>query len=80
MVVAPFQSATLQSNDNTAVQSSFTSTLALSLSRNFYYQDSIQLILPNDFLNAQISSTTFSSFTKSSNINTITLSSFPSNP
>ncbi len=80
IAVIPFQSATLSSNDNTAVQSSFTATLALTLSTNFYYQDSIQLTLPTDFINCQISSTTFSSFTRSSNLNTITLTSFPSSP
>lgn len=80
MVASPFQGITLQSNDNTAVQSSFTATLALSLNLDFYYQDSIQITLPTDFANAQISSTTFSSFTRSSNLNTITLTSFPSTP
>jgi hypothetical protein len=78
--VAPFQSASLTSNDNTTIQSSFTAKLQLVLSRNLYYQDSIQLTLPSEFVNAQISSVTFASFTKLLNLNVITLSNFPSNP
>lgn len=37
----PFQTATLASNDNTTVQSSFTASLHLIISRSFYYQDTI---------------------------------------
>lgn len=76
----PFQTATLISNDNTTVQSSFTASLKLTLSRNFYYQDTIELILPDEFLNCHITSTTFATFTTSANINSLTLTNFPSAP
>ena len=46
LVAAPFQTITLTSNDNTTVQSSFTASLALTLSRAFHYQDTIVFILP----------------------------------
>lgn len=76
----PFQTATLVSNDNTTVQSSFTASLKLTLSRNFYFQDTIELILPVEFLNCRIISTTFATFTTSANLNSLTLSNFPSAP
>jgi hypothetical protein len=74
----PFQTATLTSNDNTTVQSSFTASLQLTISRSFYYQDAIELILPNEFLNCRITSTTFAAFTTTANLNSLTLTGFPS--
>lgn len=80
IVAAPFQSSSLSSNDNTTVQSSFTATLSLTLSRNFYYQDSIVFTLPSQFLSMQISSLNFPTFTPTANLNGLTLTNFPSSP
>lgn len=52
----------------------------MTLSRNFYYQDTIEFILPNQFLNSHITSTTFASFTTTANLNSLTLTNFPSVP
>lgn len=80
IAVVAFQSATLVSNDNTIIQSDFTAKMSLVLSRNFYYLDSIQITLPSDFSNPQISSITFLSFTRTANLNVLTLDNFPSSP
>jgi hypothetical protein len=75
-----FQGATITSNDNKTVQSSFTASLQLYISRDFYYQDSIVLLLPTEFLGCKITSTTFSSFTNYTDHNLLTLSNFNSIP
>lgn len=80
IAVVGFQSATLVSMNNTVVQSDLTAKMSLVLSRNFYYLDSIQITLPSDFSSPQISSTTFTSFTKTANLNVFTLDNFPSVP
>jgi len=79
-VAAPFQSTSFTSNDNTTVQSSFSAMMKLTLSRTFYYQDSIVLTLPSQFSSAQVSSINFPTFVPTQNLNTLTLSSFPSSP
>lgn len=80
LVAAPFQAISLASNDNTTVQSSFTATLSLTLSRAFYYQDTIVLTLPTEFLSVSVSSVNFATITRTPNLNTLTLSNFPSAP
>jgi hypothetical protein len=79
-VSAPFQGISLVSNDNTTVQSSFTATLSLTLSRAFYYQDTIVFILPTEFLSVSVTSINFATITRTPNLNTLTLSNFPSVP
>lgn len=80
LVAAPFQAISLASNDNTTVQSSFTGRLQLTLSRTFYYQDTIVFILPDDFLSVSVSSINFATMTKIFNLNKLTLSNFPNPP
>jgi hypothetical protein len=79
LVAAPFQAISLASNDKTTVQSAFTATLKMTLSRAFYYQDTINFILPSQFASATVTSSNFISFTKTAGLNnTLTLDSFPS--
>lgn len=54
--------------------------MKLTISRTFYYQDSIVLTLPDEFNSAQVSSINFATFVSTQNFNTLTLSSFPSTP
>ena len=77
---APFQSISLVSNDNTTVQSAFSAQLQLTLSRAFSYQDTIVFILPTEFMSVVVTSTSFATITRTPNLNTLTLSNFPSNP
>lgn len=81
LVAPPFTNITLTSNDNSTVQSSFTATLKITISKTFYYQDSVILILPSELVGVSISSSNFNSFTKTPGLNnTVTLSNFPSSP
>jgi len=77
-----FQTISFSSLSNTIVQSSFNGSLTLKISKPFYYQDTIVLTIPQNFINTTISSSNFASFstTIDSSSLTITLSNFPSSP
>ncbi len=77
----PFQNIQFTSLTSNIVQSTFNGQLSLKIARSFYYQDSITLTLPNNFMNAQISSSNFQTLVSSQDSpNTITLNNFPSIP
>ena len=75
-----FQTAAFESLTNTTVQSTFNGRVALSIAKPFAYYDTVVFTLPSNFINAVVSSTSFSSFsqTKDTSSSSITLSNFPS--
>ena len=62
------------------MQSSFNGRVSLSIAKPFAFYDTVVFTLPSNFLNAVVSSTSFSSFsqTRDASSSSITLSNFPS--
>ena len=75
----PFKSINLVSQSSTTVQSQFSGSLSVQIAQSFYYQDTIQILLPSNFYTSvQVTSSNFPIFLTDKNpaTSTVTLSSF----
>lgn len=68
------------SSDNTQVQTRFSGVITLRLLKTFFYQDTIVLTLPSEFSQATFSYGSLIYFVTTPNLNSTTLSNFPSSP